>query len=60
MKRTAYYSHELKSWVRLDREVDGEYCHTSGYETREKALGEVDEAHYERCADVVFRSQSAS
>lgn len=36
---TAYYSEQLKSWVRMTREADGEYCHTSGYATREEALG---------------------
>jgi hypothetical protein len=36
---TAYYSNELKCWVRLDREFDGEFCHTSGYKTKEEALG---------------------
>jgi hypothetical protein len=35
----AYYSKELKSWVRLERQVDGEWCHTSGYESREEAMG---------------------
>jgi hypothetical protein len=30
---SAYYSAELKSWVRMVRECDGEYCHTSGYES---------------------------
>jgi hypothetical protein len=34
----AYYSEELKSWVRMERQVDGEWCHTSGYATREDAL----------------------
>jgi hypothetical protein len=38
-KITAYYSESLKCWVRLEREVDGEYCHTSGFESREAALG---------------------
>lgn len=36
--RTAYYSEELKSWVRLERQADGEYCHTSGFGSREAAL----------------------
>jgi hypothetical protein len=35
---SAYYSNELKSWVRLERCEDGEYCHTSGYATKEEAL----------------------
>lgn len=39
MKTDAYYSNKLKCWVRLEREVDGEYCHTSGYATRDEALG---------------------
>jgi hypothetical protein len=34
----AYYSNELKSWVRLERQEDGEWCHTSGYSSREDAL----------------------
>ncbi len=34
----AYYSNELKCWVRMERECDGEWCHTSGYKTREEAL----------------------
>lgn len=41
MKTSAYYSNELGSWVRLDREVDGEYCHTSGYASKEEALGKI-------------------
>jgi hypothetical protein len=36
---STYYSQELKSWVRMTKECDGEYCHTSGYSTREEALG---------------------
>lgn len=36
---SAYYSQELKSWVRMTKECDGEYCHTSGYSTYEDALG---------------------
>lgn len=39
MRATAYYSTDLGSWVRMVREIDGEYCHTSGYESREAALG---------------------
>lgn len=35
----AYYSNELKCWVRMTREHDNEWCHTSGYATREDALG---------------------
>jgi len=38
---SAYYSNELKSWVRLERCEDGEYCHTSGYGTRDEALGKI-------------------
>lgn len=37
----AYYSEELKSWVRMEREVDGEWSHTSGFETKDKALGHI-------------------
>lgn len=36
---SAYYSEELKSWVRLERQVDGEYCHTSGFGSERAALG---------------------
>ena len=36
---TAYYSKELMSWVRLERQLDGEWCHTSGYATQEEAVG---------------------
>jgi hypothetical protein len=36
---TAYYSAKLESWVRLERCEDGEFCHTSGYATRDEALG---------------------
>jgi hypothetical protein len=36
---TAYYSENLKCWIRLEREADGEYCHTSGFGSREAALG---------------------
>jgi hypothetical protein len=35
----AYYSNDLGCWVRLERQEDGEWCHTSGYESREEALG---------------------
>jgi hypothetical protein len=34
----AYYSEELKSWVRMERQADGEWCHTSGYATEREAL----------------------
>ena len=34
----AYYSDELKCWVRMERECDYEWCHTSGYPSREAAL----------------------
>jgi cytochrome c biogenesis protein ResB len=34
----AYYSNDLKCWVRLEREADGEWCHTSGYATRAEAV----------------------
>jgi len=33
----AYYSNELKCWVRLERMEDGEWCHTSGYDSKESA-----------------------
>jgi len=35
----AYYSSELKCWVRLERQIDGEWCHTSGYATKADAVG---------------------
>jgi hypothetical protein len=38
MTKSAYYSEELKSWVRLERQVDGEYCHTSGFGSERAAL----------------------
>jgi hypothetical protein len=38
MTTSAYYSEELKSWVRLERQVDGEYCHTSGFGSERAAL----------------------
>lgn len=34
----AYYSNDLKCWVRLERLEDGEWCHTSGYASREDAV----------------------
>jgi cytochrome c biogenesis protein ResB len=37
----AYYSNELRCWVRMERQADGEWCHTSGYATRADALEEV-------------------
>jgi hypothetical protein len=37
----AYYSNALKCWVRMERQADGEWCHTSGYATRADALEEV-------------------
>lgn len=36
---SAYFSSEQKSWVRMERQADGEYCHTSGYATEQEALG---------------------
>jgi hypothetical protein len=38
-QKHAYYSEELKCWVRMEREVDGEWTHTSSFRTREQALG---------------------
>lgn len=38
MDRTAYYSESLGSWVRMERQEDGEYCHTSGFGSREAAM----------------------
>lgn len=37
---SAYYSNSLECWVRLEKQKDGEYCHTSGFATREEALGQ--------------------
>ena len=37
----AYYSNELRCWVRMERQVDGEWCHTSGFATRADALEEM-------------------
>jgi len=34
----AYYSNDLHCWVRLERTEDGEWCHTSGYATKEEAV----------------------
>jgi hypothetical protein len=39
MTTSAYYSEDLKSWVRLERQADGEYCHTSGFGSEAAALG---------------------
>jgi hypothetical protein len=41
----AYYSSDLKCWVRMERQADGEWCHTSGFHTREEALGRPRLAH---------------
>ena len=38
MNRDAYYSEDLKSWVRMERQEDGEYCHTSGFGSRAAAM----------------------
>lgn len=38
MKISAYWSNDL-GWVRLEKCEDGEYCHTSGYLTRDSAMG---------------------
>lgn len=34
----AYFSYETQSWVRLEKQEDGEYCHTSGFPTRIHAI----------------------
>jgi len=39
MRRSAYWSEDLETWVLMERKEDGEWCHTSGYESREEALG---------------------
>jgi hypothetical protein len=39
MQVEAFYSKEMKSWVRMVKQADNEWCHTSGYDTREEALG---------------------
>lgn len=36
--RDAYYSDRLGSWVRMERQEDGEWCHTSGFGSRTAAL----------------------
>lgn len=36
--RTAYYSESLKSWVRMERQEDGEWCHTSGFGSMRAAM----------------------
>jgi hypothetical protein len=36
--RDAYYSERLGSWVRMERQEDGEWCHTSGFGSRQAAL----------------------
>lgn len=36
--RTAYYSESLKSWVRMERQEDGEWCHTSGFGSMLQAM----------------------
>jgi hypothetical protein len=36
--RDAYYSESIGSWVRMERQEDGEWCHTSGFGSREAAL----------------------
>jgi hypothetical protein len=51
MKIHAYFSAELKSWVRMEKQADGEWCHTSGYATREEAMAPSDENKTEGEAD---------
>jgi hypothetical protein len=34
----AYYSSDLKCWVRMERMEDGEWCHTSGFSSRVTAM----------------------
>ena len=34
----AYFSNETKTWVRLEKLEDNEYCHSSGYPSRLCAL----------------------
>jgi hypothetical protein len=36
--RSAYFSEELKCWVRLERHEDGEWTHTSGFGSIQAAL----------------------
>jgi len=36
---SAYYSSELKCWVRMEKQEDGEYCHTSGFDSYDAAMG---------------------
>lgn len=46
MQRSAYYSEQSKSWVRMERQEDGEWCHTSGYGSERAAL-EFDECRFQ-------------
>lgn len=36
--RSAYWSEQSKSWVRMERQEDGEWCHTSGFGSIQAAL----------------------
>lgn len=36
--RSAYWSESAKSWVRMERQEDGEWCHTSGFGSIQAAL----------------------
>ena len=36
-----YFSQETQSCVRLERQEDGEWCHTSGFSTQEEAKYKV-------------------
>lgn len=36
--RSAYWSESTKSWVRMERQEDGEWCHTSGFGSIQAAL----------------------
>lgn len=38
MTRSAYYSDRLGSWVRMEQQEDGEWCHTSGFGSERAAL----------------------
>ena len=36
--RSASWSESAKSWVRMERQEDGEWCHTSGFGSIQAAL----------------------
>lgn len=38
MPVSVYFSKEHNSWVRMERQVDGEFCHLSGFSNEYEAL----------------------